>query len=260
MSKKKQKQKQPIVVVAGAPEWMVTFGDLMSLLLTFFVLLFSVSEIKSEKIYDVVVAFRSSFDIDLDAESVLLDFSEVAQMLSSLSMQMPDKSEGHQGKSNSRVENPFGDHASIHRVKDDFHIDIEGSVLFEPGSSQLAADGIELIADVSRRLRGGYNRVKVMGYASPTEGGIDETTLAFQRARAVFDVLVTPEVGEPGIDPVRLEIGTRGALDPLRVRELLEPERRLTRDRVVIILTPEPVRELQEVQSKRDEARAKEKR
>ena len=260
MSKKKKKEKQPVIVVEGAPEWMVTFGDLMSLLLTFFVLLFSVSEIKSEKIFDVVVAFRSQFEIDLDAESVLLDFSEVTQMLSSLSMQMPDKSEGHRGKSKSQVENPFGEHASIHRVKDDFHIDIEGSVLFEPGSSRIAADGVALVADISRRLRGGYNRVKVLGYASPVEGGIDQTTLAFQRARAVHDVLVMPEQGEPGIDPVRLEVGTRGALDPLRVRELLEPERRAARDRVVIILTPEPVRELQEVQNKLDEARAKEKR
>ena len=77
MSRKKEKKKRPVIVVEGAPEWMVTFGDLMSLLLTFFVLLFSISEIKSEKIFDVVVAFRSQFEIDVDAESVLLDFSDV---------------------------------------------------------------------------------------------------------------------------------------------------------------------------------------
>ena len=57
MSKKKKKAPE------GAPEWMVTFGDLMSLLLTFFVLLFSISEIKSEKIFDVVVAFRTEFEM-----------------------------------------------------------------------------------------------------------------------------------------------------------------------------------------------------
>lgn len=33
----------------GAPTWMVTFGDLMSLLLTFFILLFSMSEIEMER-------------------------------------------------------------------------------------------------------------------------------------------------------------------------------------------------------------------
>ena len=249
--KKKEKKKQPVIVVEGAPEWMVTFGDLMSLLLTFFVLLFSISEIKSEKIFDVIVAFRTEFEVDLDAESVLLDFNEVTNMLSTLSRNMPDRSEGYEGKSAEHVDNPFGEHASIHRVKDDFHIDIEGSVLFAPGSSELEREGVELVEDIRNRLRGGFNRIRILGYASPTEGGIDETTLAFQRARAVFDVMTT----EDGVDPVRIEVGARGAGDPVQVREIIEPERRAARDRVVIILTPEPVRELQERRKKQDEAK-----
>ena len=37
------------IVEEGAPEWVVTFGDLMSLLLCFFVLLLSFSEMDREK-------------------------------------------------------------------------------------------------------------------------------------------------------------------------------------------------------------------
>src|SRR6185312_4715205 len=33
---------------AGAPEWVVTYGDMMSLLLTFFIMLVSMSELKSD--------------------------------------------------------------------------------------------------------------------------------------------------------------------------------------------------------------------
>lgn len=36
-------------VEEGAPTWVVTFGDMMSLLLTFFILMFSMSEIKQER-------------------------------------------------------------------------------------------------------------------------------------------------------------------------------------------------------------------
>ena len=36
-------------VEEGAPAWMMTFGDMMSLLLTFFILLFSMSSIEVEK-------------------------------------------------------------------------------------------------------------------------------------------------------------------------------------------------------------------
>ena len=35
----------------GIPEWVVTFGDMMSLLLTFFIMLVSLSEIKEEQKY-----------------------------------------------------------------------------------------------------------------------------------------------------------------------------------------------------------------
>jgi chemotaxis protein MotB len=48
--------------VGGAPAWMVTFGDMMSLLLTFFVMLASFSELKSEEKYQALLdAFRHQF-------------------------------------------------------------------------------------------------------------------------------------------------------------------------------------------------------
>jgi len=47
---KKKKREQP-----GVPEWMVTYGDLMSLLLTFFILLASFSELKKPREYQRVV-------------------------------------------------------------------------------------------------------------------------------------------------------------------------------------------------------------
>ena len=36
-------------VEEGAPSWTVTFGDMMSLLLTFFILLFSMSELEMDR-------------------------------------------------------------------------------------------------------------------------------------------------------------------------------------------------------------------
>ncbi len=39
----------------GVPEWLVTFGDMMSLLLTFFIMLFSMSEMKQEQKYQAVM-------------------------------------------------------------------------------------------------------------------------------------------------------------------------------------------------------------
>ena len=39
----------------GIPEWVVTFGDMMSLLLTFFIMLVSLSEVKEKERYQTMV-------------------------------------------------------------------------------------------------------------------------------------------------------------------------------------------------------------
>ena len=57
---------------AGIPEWVVTFGDMMSLLLTFFIMLVSMSEMKQdEKFQAVAESFRRQFGHDLSAASLV---------------------------------------------------------------------------------------------------------------------------------------------------------------------------------------------
>lgn len=48
---------------AGAPAWTATFGDLMNLLLCFFVLLFSMSTMDAAKFEEVAASFSSAFGI-----------------------------------------------------------------------------------------------------------------------------------------------------------------------------------------------------
>lgn len=55
LRRKKEEQKK------GAPEWMCTFGDMMSLLLCFFVLLFALSTIEEKKFVQMAGAFRQAF-------------------------------------------------------------------------------------------------------------------------------------------------------------------------------------------------------
>ena len=50
----------------GAPAWMVTFGDLMSLLLCFFVLMLSFSEMDRKKYKIVSGSLKNAFGIQRD--------------------------------------------------------------------------------------------------------------------------------------------------------------------------------------------------
>lgn len=57
----KQRKEDP--PAPGAPAWMATFGDLMNLLLCFFVLLFSMSNVDAQKYEMIVASFSETFSI-----------------------------------------------------------------------------------------------------------------------------------------------------------------------------------------------------
>lgn len=55
---------------AGAPEWMTTYGDLVTLLMCFFVLLFAFSEIDAQKFEAVMQSFQGSAGVMQSGESL----------------------------------------------------------------------------------------------------------------------------------------------------------------------------------------------
>lgn len=57
---KKKKEEAP---APGAPAWMATFSDLMNLLLTFFILLFSMSSVDVSKFEEIAASLNASFSI-----------------------------------------------------------------------------------------------------------------------------------------------------------------------------------------------------
>jgi len=61
---------------AGSPEWMATYGDMVTLLLTFFILLFAMSEIDTQKFKSILSSFQGSVGVlesgtDIQDEEVI---------------------------------------------------------------------------------------------------------------------------------------------------------------------------------------------
>ena len=65
MARKKQEEQK-----AGAPEWLATYGDMMTLLLVFFVLLFSMSSLDSQRYKAVVQSLSGSLGV-LDSGTLI---------------------------------------------------------------------------------------------------------------------------------------------------------------------------------------------
>jgi len=243
MSRKKKKKRQE--APKGAPEWMVTFGDLMSLLLTFFILLFSISEIKKKKIYEVVQSFRTQWKITAPQMGYHIEhFDEVVNLLSQMSLELPDQKEGSEGKAK-KVDNPFGEHAEVVRIDDNLLISIAGSVVFDEHSARLNDVARDLLSNVRRRLRGPDTWIRVIGHANPTalpEGSAfrSHDELGFKRAQAVKEFLSAETDEETGIREGRIAVSTRGRNDLIPEIDIHNPAERRKLDRVEIMMTPEP--------------------
>lgn len=231
-------------IIAGAPEWMVTFGDLMSLLLTFFVLLFSVSEVKDKKIYDMIKSFENYFQIVApNAGMHLMNLDSVQNFLSEVTRELPDQSEGHAGLTAEAVESPLGKDVSVATIDDNLVLQIEGSVLFDENSAAIREEGRELLGRIRGKLAGYPNLLKVVGHCSPLplpeqSEFADHMELGFRRAMGVRAVLMAPDEAGANIEAQRLEVATRGDQDRLPGVDPFDKAQRARLDRVEIIVTP----------------------
>ncbi len=69
------RNQRPIVVKQGLALWVMTYGDMMSLLLTFFVLIVSFSSMQEAKFNEAAASLRQAFGV-LSAPSTVVEFNE----------------------------------------------------------------------------------------------------------------------------------------------------------------------------------------
>ena len=65
------KKKRPVIIKQGLDGWVMTYGDMMSLLLTFFVLIVSFSSMQETKFKDAAMSLRRAFGVMVQPQSVI---------------------------------------------------------------------------------------------------------------------------------------------------------------------------------------------
>jgi len=219
---------------AGAPEWMVTFGDMMSLLLCFFVIIVSLSEIKKDEKYQVVMeslrrAFGNSGEIHA-IPAVAMEPNTLLKKLKEIIVQ--------QKREDGDADDP-GIRGKVFRVTDiqeGIHVEIGGRITFDRFSDVLKDESRELIRQVAMRTVGHNTIIKVTGHATKeplpaSSTWTDDWDLAYARARSVRDVLI-----DVGIRKERIRLISAGSEAPVKHQAVNEAERALNR-RVEIVVT-----------------------
>ena len=180
----------------GAPTWIITFGDMMSLLLTFFILLLSLSEIKKDDEFRAIIKeVKKAFGMHGGGGRVPskddpeLTFIERIKAIQLISRTRPRKS-------NAEDPGMTGRYQQVEKVRDGEIQAVGGRVTFEPGSAMLSPQQEEKLIEVAKQLRGFNTKIRISGHADT--GEVVENTLfkdlsdlSFARAKAVHDFLIS---------------------------------------------------------------------
>ncbi len=235
----------------GAPRWVVTFGDLMSLLLCFFVLLLSFSEMDRQKYKMVAGSMAQAFGVQRKervfesprgAKMVALSFDQdmvpkfdkqeyiATQVMESLGEELKAALEGKLRGLEDQVDIEVDGHQTIIRLL--------GGATFDSGQARIRPRLIPILREIGLRLKGTDGDIIIAGHTDtvPVRGGPFETNLKLSIARAA-------EVAEFMIDKVEIppeRISTMGFGEYRPTHTNDTPEGREKNRRVEIILTAVP--------------------
>jgi len=199
----------------GVPEWVVTYGDMMSLLLTFFIMLVSLSELKSDEgeVRAMMDAIRKAFGPTTGASGAPGRSAQETSIMNKLSSkgarsQSSTKRGARKGPGSSGAFKP------VTRLGHGTMVTMGGPARFQRFGTTLTEalkKNLDIIAEV---VGPKPNRLMVRGHASleplPDQTRFrDKSELSFARARAVAEYLISK-----GIDRNRLIVCAAGDTEP----------------------------------------------
>lgn len=219
------------------PEWLMTYADMVTLLFTFFVLLFSMSSMDSNTISRISMgdsgfSFPSPLSGDApltrakQVDSLLKDKGEIQHNLATIKSLLFPEAE-HPLEIN---EEEWEGNIEILESDDGVVIVLSGGILFKPGSAALGTGARKLLGSLSPVIQHIPLDINISGYTAASEiprtpGVADE--LSAKRAYAVLELFLAD-----GQQPVRFSLSGYGADRPRYAKRASEEKNR----RVEILL------------------------
>lgn len=205
----KKKREEP-----GIPEWVVTYGDMMSLLLCFFILLAAFSELKQERDFqDVLKVLRESFGYTGGTGSTPMK-GLPTNSTQSILQNLQARKDKEDSPAESADPNVAGREELSSTIREGSQWAVGGNLPFAAGSTDLTPYARkQIVEQIAPKLRDQRNVVRIVGHAWGIEdrnAAGSEYDLAFQRAKAVADLLIN----EGGVNKRVVRIVSAGDAEP----------------------------------------------
>lgn len=219
----------------SAPMWIVSFADLVTLLMSFFVILAvkpaGTPDEKDPAFKEVAAAIRAAFGqmppLDANAPN---DYKDLARRIMALV-----ERQGALQRGESQERGVRGKHFRVRRLNDGMQITVGGSVMFEPFAVKPTPEGEDALGQLFNVIKGHRNVIEIRGHAGeepwPRDWKYqDAMRLSYDRAQWVADRLL-----ERGTDPRAIRIVAVGPNEPA-AKQAYEEMQRADNRRVEIIV------------------------
>ncbi len=225
----------------GLPGWMATFADMMTLLMTFFVLLLSMASLDQQKVMEALGSLRGSFGVLERGTKTDIAVKEILPSLEIVAVTKPQRIQ----KSFESVRIFLSRRNMENLIEADLNdegivLNIDSSLLFQPGGAEIGPKSSEFLENVMEILRQNLGNVRVEGHTDniPIKTERYPSNWELSTARAVKILRHFVEVGK--IDAQRFSAVGYGEIRPITSNET--PEGRAKNRRVaIVLLNPRPL-------------------
>ena len=226
----------------GIPAWVVTFGDMMALLLCFFILLQMFSVLKQDREYQrVITGIKEAFGYSGGIGVLPINDPPVRSIIEQLE-RMAIKQYESTKNARSPIDSVDGAYVRVKKIRDGTMFTLGGPAVFDEFSAEMKPVILAELKKIAILLAGRPNKITVRGHAhakylpagSPWR---DLTDLSYERCRTVKKALV-----EFGLDDRVFRLEPVGSREPIRPRAHGPAEEAENR-RVEVILSEQLVEE-----------------
>lgn len=223
----------------GAPRWVVTFGDLMSLLLCFFVLLLSFSEMDAQKYKEMAGSMAKAFGVQRKTKHFQIPKGQkiIARDFDKAHIAKREKDEFGKEVEKAIVEAKLGDIKDLIQVKikeNEVVISMMGETAFASGRAEIRPQMLPLLKGIASALQTTKGQIIVSGHTDnvPISSGRFASNLELSAARATEVAQNLLEQGH--IDPRRLSVAGFGEHQPVESNDSADGREKNRRVEIVL--------------------------
>lgn len=238
----KKEPEKNVIIEEGAPEWVVTFGDLMSLLLCFFVLLLSFSEMDRQKYKVMTGSLKEAFGVERkrNVMGILMGEKIVPRTFDqdTVALELKDNIADQVRFEFEQMDKQLQHMAEVVVSDSEVTIRLMGETAFDSGKAEIRPEMVPVLSKIGDILGKVPGDIVVGGHTDnvPLSGGVYGSNLVLSMARATKVAEFLIDVA--GAPPERVVPMGFGEYRPIATNDTPEGRQRNRRVEITLTLIP----------------------